>query len=160
MHCNLSSGTDFPKGNPEFCNFHKNTQKTYHKNCVRKDFGLPDSGSRLFSLNSWVQLFKEAPKTCPNISLLAKYNRNSFSFSLLQEFILHHITGTEVLPSCRKLQIYLNILYQYLPTWIMQLGLLVNKSSTSRTCFMLHRDSPHQRVVPEVHRLVTRPVNS
>lgn len=116
MHCNLSSGTDFPKGNPEFCNFHKNTQKTYHKNCVRKDFGLPDSGSRLFSLNSWVQLFKEAPKTCPNISLLAKYNRNSFSFSLLQEFILHHITGTEVLPSCRKLQIYLNILYQYLPT--------------------------------------------
>lgn len=34
MHYNLSSGANIPKGNPEFCNFHKNTQKNCHKKNV------------------------------------------------------------------------------------------------------------------------------
>lgn len=65
-------GLTFSKGIQNFVTSTKAPKKTAIKKDVRKDFGLPESGSRLFSLYSWVQLFKEASKTCPKSFLLAK----------------------------------------------------------------------------------------
>lgn len=76
-------GLTFSKGIQNFVTSTKTSKKPAIKNGVRKDFELPESGSRLFSLYSWVQLFKEASNTCPKSFALAKYNRNSLSFLLL-----------------------------------------------------------------------------
>lgn len=159
MHWNLSSGADTPKGNTEFCNFNKNTQKPAIKKKKKKVLGrILDClivGADYLVYTVGFNYLKKLQKLVP---------KNSFYPNRI-EILCHSYWYSAA--NCRYwgltfLQEMENLFEYsaYFPTWIMQWGFLVNKNSNSRTCSILHRNSPSQRVVPEAHRMVTTPVGN